>query len=127
MFELALHYGEGPVPLHEVAKNEGLSEHYLEQLIAPLRRSGLVTSVRGAYGGYMLARDPSKITVGDVIRILEGPIAPVECVTEEIDYVCERSDKCVTHRIWKDVRDSITGVVDSISLQDLCQQERKIN
>ena len=84
MMELASRYGEGPISLKSIAEKHQLSEHYLEQLIAPLRNSGLVKSIRGAYGGYVLAKRPEQISAGDVIRVLEGPISPVD-FTEEDD------------------------------------------
>lgn len=122
MYFLALHNKEGPIPLRRIAAHENLSEHYLEQLISPLRKGGLVKSVRGAYGGYLLSREPSEITIGDIIRILEGPIAPVECVNKEGEKDCLHLDECVTRIIWKRLRDSITEVLDSLTLEDLRQE-----
>lgn len=124
MFDLALHYGQGPIPLKLIAKRQELSDNYLEQLIAVLRRAGLVESVRGAQGGYTLARRPEEITVGDIIRVMEGPIAPLECVKEGEPIDCERLDYCTSRNVWVKVRDSITGVIDSISLADMCQQAK---
>lgn len=127
MYELALHYGQGPVPLKLVAEKQNISEHYLEQLMGGLRRTGFVRSVRGAQGGYELTKAPGAITVGDVIRVLEGPIAPVDCVIDdEADY-CFRADSCVTRDIWAKIRDSINKVVDSITLADLCKEEKNRN
>src|SRR5690554_4779068 len=83
MIELARKFGEGPISLKSVAEDKELSAHYLEQLAAPLRNAGLIRSIRGAYGGYVLAKEPSEITAGDVIRVLEGPITPVEGIEEE--------------------------------------------
>lgn len=123
MFFLALHKGEGPIPLRSIAKHEKLSEHYLEQLISPLRKGGLVRSVRGAYGGYQLSLEPGEITIGDIIRILEGPIVPVECVEGETS--CSHLDDCVTRIIWTRLRDSISFVLDSITLEDLRQEAKK--
>ncbi|MGI5839055.1 MAG: RrF2 family transcriptional regulator [bacterium] len=124
MFDLAMQYGEGPIPLKEIAARQGLSEHYLEQLAAPLRRAGLVRSVRGAQGGYLLARRPEEITVGDIIRVLEGPIAPADCVSVDSGYerYCDRADNCVTRDIWRKLRDSINSVLDSFTLADLCRE-----
>jgi Rrf2 family protein len=119
MFDLAQHYGEGPIPLKSVAERQELSEHYLEQLIAGLRKAGLVKSVRGAQGGYSLAREPGEIRVGDIIRVLEGPIAPVECVNQEDPVCCNKADFCITRGVWEKVRDSITGVLDGITLADM--------
>lgn len=127
MFDLALHYGEGPIPLKSVAERQDLSEHYLEQLIAGLRKAGLVKSVRGAQGGYTLAKEPSEIRVGDIIRVLEGPIAPVECVNLEDHDFCDRSDSCVTRGVWAKVRDSITDVLDGITLADMVQEAESAN
>lgn len=112
MMELASKYGEGPISLKTIAEKNGLSEHYLEQLIAPLRNAGLVKSVRGAFGGYVLTREPEKITSGDVIRILEGPISPVD-FTEE--------DDPAKRDLWLRIRDSIAQVLDSTTLRDLIQ------
>src|SRR5699024_9965464 len=83
MIELARKYGEGPISLKSIAKDKELSAHYLEQLAAPLRNAGLIRSVRGAYGGYILAKKPEELTAGDIIRVLEGPITPVEGIEEE--------------------------------------------
>ena len=110
MMELARRTGVSPVSLKSIAEKHNLSEHYLEQLMAPLRNSGLVKSIRGAYGGYTLARGADQITTGDVIRVLEGPISPVD-FTEEDD-PAKRS-------LWMQIRDAIAGVLDTTTLQDL--------
>ncbi|MBM7855016.1 Rrf2 family protein [Desulfohalotomaculum tongense] len=126
MYDLALHYGNDPIPLKTVAERQRLSENYLEQLIATLRRAGLVKSVRGAQGGYILARSPEDITVGDVIRVLEGPIAPLECVSEEYLGDCDQFHYCISRNVWTKVRDSIVEVLDSISLADMCREAEEI-
>jgi Rrf2 family cysteine metabolism transcriptional repressor len=110
MIELAKKHGEGPVSLKTIAQANDLSEHYLEQLIAPLRNAGLVKSIRGAYGGYVLASDPSKITSGDVIRVLEGPIVPVEGIEDE---------EPAKRELWIRIRDAIKDVLESTTLEDL--------
>ncbi len=125
MFELARHYGTGPVSLRAIAGRQEISEHYLEQLIAGLRKAGLVSSVRGAQGGYILARDPADIKVGDIVRVLEGPIAPVECVNDNETDHCLRSEFCITRGVWEKVKDSIEDVLDSISLADMCKEAEK--
>ncbi|MED4585573.1 MULTISPECIES: cysteine metabolism transcriptional regulator CymR [Brevibacillus] len=114
MMELANRNGEGPTSLRSIAQRHDLSEHYLEQLIAPLRNAGLVKSIRGAYGGYVLAKQPEEISAGDVIRVLEGPISPVEFAEEE--------DPAKRY-LWLRIRDSISAVLDSTSLQDLISFE----
>jgi Rrf2 family cysteine metabolism transcriptional repressor len=110
MMELANKYGEGPTSLKSIAEKHQLSEHYLEQLIAPLRNAGLVKSIRGAYGGYILSRLPEEISSGDVIRVLEGPISPVD-FTEE--------DDPAKRDLWIRIKDSIAEVLDSTTLANL--------
>ena len=122
MFDLAQHYSTNPIPLKSVAQRQHLSENYLEQLMAMLRKAGLVKSVRGAQGGYILAREPGQIKVGDIIRVLEGPIAPVYCVSEEDPGCCDEADYCITKTVWARVRDGIAAVMDGISLADLCRE-----
>ncbi|HID86274.1 MAG TPA: Rrf2 family transcriptional regulator [Anaerolineae bacterium] len=124
MIELAQRYGQGPVPLAEVAQTEGISLSYLEQIIAPLRKAGLVESKRGAYGGYALARDPSTITVGQIVRALEGPITPYPCASEGEDFTCEREASCTARLLWQRMRDSIAAVLDSTTLEELVPQTR---
>ncbi|WJH32582.1 Rrf2 family transcriptional regulator [Paenibacillus aurantius] len=110
MMELAVKYGEGPTSLKSIAEKHQLSEHYLEQLIAPLRNAGLVKSIRGAYGGYILSKPAEEITSGDIIRVLEGPISPVDFTDE---------DDPAKRDLWVRIRDSIAGVLDSTTLQSL--------
>jgi Rrf2 family transcriptional regulator, cysteine metabolism repressor len=110
MIELAKKHGEGPTSLKTIAQANDLSEHYLEQLIAPLRNAGLVKSIRGAYGGYILTDVPSKITAGDVIRVLEGPITPVEGIEDE---------EPAKRELWIRIRDAIKNVLDNTSIEDL--------
>lgn len=125
MFDLAMHYGSEPIPLKVIAERQGISEHYLEQLIAVLRKIGLVKSIRGAQGGYILAKPPSQIKVGDVVRALEGPIAPLDCVSEYEPTACEKVNYCISRDIWARVRDSIAEVIDSITLEDMCRDAEK--
>jgi len=110
MMELANRYGEGPVSLKSIAQKNDLSEHYLEQLVSPLRNAELVKSIRGAYGGYILTRNPEEITAGDIIRVLEGPISPVEFEEEEDP---------AKRDLWLKIKDAISEVLDSTTLQDL--------
>jgi Rrf2 family transcriptional regulator, cysteine metabolism repressor len=110
MIELAKKHGEGPISLKAIAQANDLSEHYLEQLIAPLRNAGLVKSIRGAYGGYVLADEPSKITSGDIIRVLEGPITPVEGIEDE---------EPAKRELWIRIRDAVKDVLENTTLEDL--------
>lgn len=126
MFQLALHNGEGPISLNQIADTQNLSVSYLEQLFAVLRKDGLINSVRGAQGGYMLSRDPKDITVGNILRSLEGNLAPSDCVMDD-EIGCGKEDGCVTKMVWVKIKDSIDEVVDSISLQDMINDENKLN
>lgn len=127
MFDLALHYEDEPIPLKRISERQEVSEHYLEQLFANLRKSGLVKSVRGAYGGYILARKPSEITVGDVLRALEGPFGLVDCALEKDAKKCSRFDDCITRLVWVKIRDSIIKTTESITLQDMCDDAKAKN
>jgi Rrf2 family cysteine metabolism transcriptional repressor len=120
MSELARHFGQGPVSLSDVARTQGISQAYLEQIAIDLRRAGLLHSRRGAQGGYFLARAPQAITAGQVIRALEGSILPVECVEDQRCIPCSREDECSTRNIWEQVRDRLVETLDSITLADLC-------
>ena len=122
MTELAKAYGQGPLALTRIAEVEHLPAGYLEQLAMPLRRAGLIEGHRGAHGGYELAMPPAQVTVGAVIRALEGPVAPVECLTEE--YVagsCEREPACGSQGLWQKVKQSVDSVLDSVTLADLAR------
>jgi Rrf2 family protein len=121
MVELARHFGHGPVSLAEVAEHEELPRAYLEQLVISLREAGLVTSTRGARGGYALARDPGAIRMGEVIRALEGPIAPMVCASEDPAdaALCGRTGFCTVNVLWVKVRDAVAGALDELSLADL--------
>ncbi|HBC93115.1 MAG TPA: Rrf2 family transcriptional regulator [Pelotomaculum sp.] len=127
MLELALHYNPSePIPLVQVAERQGISEGYLEQMMSFLRKGGLVRSVRGALGGYILAREPDRITAGEIIRCLEGPLSPTGCVSEENPEQCSRADFCVTRVLWERVRESVAEVLDGTTLEDLCREAEKI-
>jgi Rrf2 family cysteine metabolism transcriptional repressor len=103
-------YGDGPIPLRQIAEEQSLSEAYLEQLIPQLRNNGIVKSVRGAYGGYMLAKPPTEITSGDVIRVLEGPIQPIEGLGDA---------DIPQQELWKRIADAVRDVLDTTTIADL--------
>lgn len=127
MLDLALHSSEGLISLKSIAERQDISENYLEQLFAMLRKAGLVKSVRGSQGGYVLGDTPEHISVGAILRALEGSLAPVECVEESEPMQCERSSLCVTKFIWEKIRDKVNDVVDSIKLSDLIDEYQKLN
>ena len=122
---MAMDQSDGPITLNSISERQGVSIGYLEQLMVPLKKEGLIRSVRGAQGGYLLARDPKDIPVGDIIRALEGPIAPVACVSEDYPEECDRAEGCVTRLVWAKVRDSIVEVLDSLTLYALVEEARK--
>ena len=121
MVQLGAHHGRGPASLAEIALAEDLPRAYLEQLVMSLRDAGLVRSTRGAHGGYELARDPSAIKMSEVLRALEGPIAPMVCASDdpEIGITCDRSARCTVNVLWVRIRDAITGTLEGMTLADL--------
>ena len=121
MVQLGRHAGTGPASLAEIAAEEDLPRAYLEQLVVSLREAGLVTSTRGAHGGYELARPPESISMAEVLRALEGPIAPMMCASDDPDHLsqCDRSARCTVNVLWVRVRDAVAGALDSMTLADL--------
>jgi Rrf2 family cysteine metabolism transcriptional repressor len=126
MVHLGRRHGTGPASLAEIATSEDLPRAYLEQLAMVLREAGLVTSTRGAHGGYELAREPAEIRMGEVLRALEGPIAPMICASDEPHHetLCGRSAGCTVNVLWVRVRDAITGALDGMTLADLVPTRR---
>lgn len=126
MVELAANPGEDPMSISQLAQATGVTERYLEQLLPRLRSEGLIESIRGAQGGYRLARPAASISVGDVLRAGEGNLIPVDCALTS-EKACEKEELCVVKFVWKRVMDSINDTVDSISLAELAdmKQNRK--
>jgi Rrf2 family protein len=121
MVQLGRHFGTGPASLAEIAAEEDLPRAYLEQLVISLRDAELVRSTRGAHGGYELARDPADIRMGEILRALEGPIAPMICASDDPEHatICDRSSRCTVNILWVRVRDAVTGALDGMTLADL--------
>lgn len=126
MLDLALHDTGENIALKTIADRQEISGKYLEQIIGVLTKAGFVKSVRGSSGGYRLARTPESYTVGDILRLTEGSLAPVSCV-EDGTVVCEKADNCVTVSVWRELNEAINGVVDGITLADLIERSRKLN
>jgi len=122
MQDLAQHYDKGPVRIGEIAKRQDMPVKYLEQLIIPLKRSNLIKSVRGPKGGHMLARPPEKISVGQIVRALEGGIELAGCI--ENPGVCERSGNCPTRAIWEDVTNAMCERLDAITLSKMLEMQK---
>ena len=121
MYDLAIHYNDGPQSIKSIATRQAIPEAYLEQLIAVLRREKLVLSNRGAQGGYRLAQSPEEITVGDVLRALEGGLNLVECLDEED--ACGKSCACPSRIVWLKLRDGLNRIVDGITLQNMIEEQ----
>ena len=124
LLDLALHNEEEAVSLQSIAERQNISMGYLEQLMRLLKKEGLVTSVRGAGGGYHLAREASEISVGDILRALEGSLDAVTCPGNEGGSGCQGADLCVTRFVWKRINDSITQAVDTMMLEHLVEESR---
>lgn len=115
--ELAVEYGKGPLQIKTIAEREGISNKYLEQIIATMKASGLVGSLRGPRGGYVLTKHPKEVKLSEIFQVLEGPLLTVECL-EHPEY-CARCTECVTRKVWSDLQDAMLGVLEAKTLQDL--------
>ena len=128
MLDIATDTSGEPVKIKDVAARQEISEKYLEQIIAILNKAGFVRSVRGAQGGYLLVKKPEEYTVGMILRLTEGSMAPVECLEYDTN-ICHRQDKCVTLILWEKINDAVKNVIDTITLADMIdwQQEKLDN
>lgn len=124
MLDIAKYGVEGPVRVKEIAKRQEISVKYLEQIISILTKAGYVRSTRGPQGGYRLAKAPEEYTVGMILKLTEGNLAPVECLVTP-DNTCDRSEDCVTLRIWKELNEAIESVVEKYTIADLMEWERE--
>lgn len=127
VLDLAVHEDEDAVALSQIAERQGISINYLEQLIAKLKKAGIVKGIRGAQGGYMLAVPAEEISVGAILRALEGDLNPVDCAeVNKGDSICSNSDSCVTKYVWKRISDSINDAVDNIKLSELVAESKRV-
>lgn len=124
MLDLALYGNQEPVRLRDVARRQEISIKYLEQIISVLQKAGYVRSIRGAQGGYHLMKAPEDYTVGMILRLIEGDLAPVACLEDEVNQ-CPRQASCVTLRLWKELDAAIRGVVDKYTLADLVEWSKE--
>ena len=123
MVELAIHYGQSPLSIKTISQRQGISEYYLEQLFSPLRKAKLITSIRGAQGGYILSKEPKNIRVSDIMYVLEGPIEISDCI-EGVS--CDNIDCCATRLLWTKIKNSIDEVMEGITLQDIVDDYNNI-
>lgn len=124
LIDLAKYSEEAPVSISSICTRQGISEGYLEQLMARMKKAGLVRSIRGAAGGYVLARPAEEISVGDVLRALEGKLEPAECAALDSEKGCKASANCVTKYVWQKINDSINHTVDEIRLDELVKESK---
>jgi len=123
ILDLAKHYGREPVTIHELAERADIPVKFLEQILLDLKSAGFVESRRGKIGGYLLAKHPSLIKLGEIIRFVDGPIEPIACV--DVRYSgCKDKDKCVLREVWSDVAKSISRIIDNVTFEDLVRKSR---
>lgn len=127
LIDLAQYSEIEPVSISSIASRQGISERYLEQLMTMLKKAGLIKSIRGAGGGYVLAKELSEISVGDVLRALEGNLEPVECNAFSQEDTCAAAGGCVTKYVWQRINESINKTVDEISLEQLVKESKSVN
>jgi Rrf2 family protein len=125
MIDLAINNNGGYISLKDISSRQEISDKYSEQIINQLSKAGLVKSIRGSKGGYMLSKRPEEYTVGDVLRVMEGSLAPVACVEEGNEY-CKRASTCVTIELWQKLNNAINDVVDNITLEDLVNRQKEL-
>lgn len=125
MLDLAMHDDGRCIPIKEIAARQSISDKYLEQIISVLSRAGYVKSVRGAGGGYKLAHPVKSYTVGMILRLTEGSLAPVACLDDNVN-TCQRKNRCATLMVWEKLYEAINGVVDSITLEDLVEYQKSL-
>ena len=125
MLDLALHDSDAPVRIKDIAARQDISDKYLEQIISSLNKAGYVKSIRGPQGGYKLARDPESYTVGMILRLTEGSLAPVACLDDEVN-TCDRQETCATLKLWQMLDEAIKGVVDRVTLADLVEWQTEM-
>ena len=124
MIDLAVNNTGEYIKVKQIAKRQGISEKYLEQIIAILHKAGYVKSTRGAQGGYRIAKEPENYTVGMILRLTEGSLCPVACLEDDVNE-CERCDTCETLEVWRELSDAINGVVDHVTIADLVERQQK--
>jgi len=123
MIDLAVHYGEGPVLLRDIARREAISEKYLSNLISPLKGIGLVEATRGVNGGFVLGRAPADITMNEIVEVLEGPLGLVDCVQKPA--VCSRSAFCVARDLWSEAAAGLSMTLRKYTLADMAERRKE--
>jgi len=124
MLELSLHYDQGPLHIREISRAQNIPSRFLEQILLMLKRAGYLKSRKGHGGGYFLAKPPSEITVAEVIRVLEGPLAPIDCVSVIAHEACPMESWCGLRWLWKEVRDAVAGILERTTFADLVDKQK---
>jgi Rrf2 family protein len=125
MLEIALHHPHQPLHIREIASAQDIPVRFLEQILLLLKRAGYLRSKKGPNGGYYLAKDPAQISVAEVIRVMDGPLAPIDCVSVTAHEVCPRESYCGLRWLWKEVRDSVAGILEKTTFKDLADKTKK--
>jgi Rrf2 family protein len=125
VLDIALHCHQGPVTLNDISCRQGISKKYLGQIVNQLLAAGILESIRGPRGGYVLGRPPQRTKVGEIIRILDGSMAPVRCVDKP--KTCNRNAKCATREIWIQIKESVEAVVNDVTVADLVTRQKEID
>ncbi len=120
MIVLGVEYGGGPTQIQEIADRERIPKKFLEQILLELKRAGLLESTRGVGGGYRLIKPPEEVTVAQIVRIIDGPLAPLSCVSRLAHVKCPEQDGCGLYKVMKDVRDAIADVLENVTVADIC-------
>lgn len=126
VLEMARQYGQGPITISQIAARQAIPQRFLENILNDLRPTGLIESRRGMQGGYMLTRDPATISVGEVIRLVEGPLDPVRCSGDK-ENPCPRRENCALTRLWDRAKAAVEAVYDGASFRDLVEEERELS
>ncbi len=126
VFELAKHYGREPVKIADIARVQAIPGRFLEVILGQLKQGGFVESRRGKAGGYLLTRSPDRVTVGEVIRFVEGPVGPVPCVDDDVQSGCPLRGRCVFIGLWRSVERAVSQVYDNTTLRDLVEEEKRL-
>jgi Rrf2 family transcriptional regulator, cysteine metabolism repressor len=124
MLELALRFADGPQHIRDISSAQDIPERFLEQILLQLKRAGYLRSRKGPQGGYRLSRPPAEISVAEVIRVMDGPLAPIDCVSVTAHEVCPKEDGCVLKGLWKETRDAIAAILERTTLADLVDRSR---
>jgi Rrf2 family cysteine metabolism transcriptional repressor len=124
MLELSLKYQKGPLHIREISKAQHIPERFLEQILLLLKRAGYLRSKKGQKGGYVLSKPPAEISVAEVIRVMDGPLAPIDCVSVTAHELCPMEDSCGLRWLWKDVRDSVARIMEKTTFEDLVNRTK---